>query len=253
MGYKIVQDAPEQKKYCDYIQNKFDIARKYGAVYDLSDEDIRIQKLYDDNRLEPVDNIRIISRVKAMEDGEQYITVSKTVDFVNKITKTYHDRYSDVEGVTEIPLKITNEAGEEQSSQLQMVYTIPFTKQKAKEYIKKAGSKDVQLRFYTGPITSNRQIIDPYVVGNANLFVEATWEELLLAREKKYSSSRINRLEEIRKEVKTNDALIAESASTHDELNKQDNENINEEHVEEGGTTKTIRVKVPSNTTSKNS
>lgn len=244
MGFRIVQDAPEQKKYCDYIQNKLDIARRYGAVYDLTDEDLRIQRLYDDNRLQPVDVIKMISRVKAMEDGEQYITISKNVDFINKVTKTYHDRYTDVEGVTEIPLKITNEEGVEQSTQLQAVYTIPFTKQKARELIKRAGRSDVQFRFYTGPVTTNRPIIDPVVIGNADTFIEATWEELLLGREKKFVSSRVNRLKEVRDEMKKDAIVSVPEIDPIEELNKEETRTITNE---DNGETTRLKVKAPKN------
>lgn len=254
MGYKLIKETPQQKKYCDYIENKFAIAKQYNTIYELSDEDMRIQKLYEDNRLQPVDNIKMISRVKAQEDGEEYLTITKNVDFINKITKTYHDRYSDVEGITELPLKITNEEGVEESSQLQLVYTIPFSKQKAKEYLKKPTAKTAQLRFYIGPVTANRAPIDPVVVGNTQTFTDATWEELLLGREKKIISSRINRIDEIRKEMKESGGPTETEEvedTTHEELNKeaQSNKNVSENgdiQSQEGGTPPTrVRVKIP--------
>lgn len=230
MSYKIIQEAPEQKKYCDYVQKKFDIARQYNARYEIGDEDLRIQALYDNPNLKPVENVKSIARVKKVEDGAECIVVTKTVRFVDKITGATKDRYNRREGLIELPLKVTNEEGATEASQLKLEYDIPFSKAKVMEYVKQAGGKGVTLKFYEGPETGNRVIRNTQVVGNLKYFTEASWEELLLGKEMGLVSSRINRLDEVResipKQQQQEDSLGTET-TTLEETNKIETTNKN--------------------------
>lgn len=201
MPYKVIKEAEAPRKYCDYIEKKFEIARKHNTVYDLTDEDIRIQKLYDNPDLKPVEKIRSIARVKREEDGQEAIVVSKTVQFFHQVTKLYKDSYSTHEGITEIPLRTTNEDGVTEATQTQLDYHIPFSKELVNEYIKKSNGRPIKFKFYYGPMTSSRMVTDAMIVGNQTMFTDATWEELELGREKKLISSRLNKLEEIRNDI----------------------------------------------------
>ena len=217
MSYKIIQEAPEQKKYCDFVQKKFDIARQYNARYEIGDEDLRVQALYDNPSLKPVEEVRALNRVKKVEDGSECLVVTKNVRFIDKISGALKDRYIRHEGLTELPLKVTNEDGVTEASQTKLEYYIPFTKAEVMKYMKQAGSKGVALKFYEGPETGNRVIRTKQVVGNLKYFTDATWEELLLGKEMGLVSSRINRLEEVRENIPKSEF---EDIPTLEETNK---------------------------------
>lgn len=201
MPYKVIKEAEAPKKYCDYIEKKFEIAKKYATVYDLTDEDKRIQKLYDNPDLKPVEKIRSIARVKKEEDGQEAIVVSKTIQFIHQVTKLYRDSYTTNEGIIEIPLRTTNEDGVTEATQNHLDYYIPFSKETVNEYIKKANGRPIKFKFYHGPMTNSRMVTDAMIVGNKAMFTDATWEELELGKEKKLISSRLNKIEEIRKDI----------------------------------------------------
>lgn len=237
MSYKIIQQPTEQKKYCDYVQKKFDIARQYGARYEIGDEDLRIQALYDNIGLKPVEEVRSLDRVKKVEDGKECLVVTKNVKFIDKITGAYRDRYIRREGLTELPLKVTNEDGATETSQLKLEYDIPFTKAEVMKYIKQAGGgKEIALKFYEGPETGNRIIRTKQVVGNLKYFTEATWEELLLGKEMGLVSSRINRLDEVRENIpKSEFEDHSSTVTTLEDTNKTETPNtIIVEKKEEG-------------------
>lgn len=241
MPFKVIKDAEAPRKFCDYIERKFETARKYTTTYDLTDEDIRIQKLYDNPDLKPVEVINTISRVKRDEDGKEVLTIKKKVNFIHQVTKLYKDSYSTVEGITEIPLRTTNEDGVTEATLTQLDYYIPFNKATVNEYLKKAGGRPVKFRFYRGPETNSRIVTDAMVVGNVDMFTDATWEELELGKEKKLVSSRLNKLAEIRSDI---------PIPTQGEINKvEETINIvaNENSGEQGGEqpTATIKVKNP--------
>lgn len=200
MPYKIIEKAEQPRQFCDYIENKLAIAREHNTKYEWSDEDKRIQELYDNPNLKPVDKITSIARVKTMEDGSECIVVAKNVVFYDKLSKIERNRYTTKEGVTEIPMRTINENGEEESSQIRLIYSIPFSKEKVLEYVRKAGARKVNFKYYYGPETGNKQASESMIVGNKEMFLNATWDELQLAREKKYVSSMLNRLPEIRNE-----------------------------------------------------
>lgn len=205
---KVVQDEP---KYCDYIQEKIDIAKENGATYELADEDFRIQRLYDQEELTTKDDIKNIDRVLSMDDGKEYLVVGKNVVFYTTQKQggqdvlVYKDSYSTNEGIVELPLKTVNEEGVTKTNQTRIVYTMPFTAAGVDEYIKKAGGKVVALRFYEGATTSNRLPNSIPNVGNRDYFVNATWTELLYGKEKKVLNSMISRLDEVRKQLKGTD------------------------------------------------
>lgn len=218
MGFQVIKGPEQQKQYCDYIQNKFNIAKQYNTIYELTDEDKRIQKLYDDNSIKPVEKVRSISRVKKVEDGKECLVINKQIVFVDKITGMYRDRYSVREGMIELPLTTTNEDGVVEASQIKLEYDIPFSKSKVMEYLKKAGDREVVLRFYEGPETGNRLPNRTQVVGNLKFFLDATWEELLLGKEMGVVSSRVNKLSEVRESI---------PSDTVDDTNKIEEPNTN--------------------------
>src|SRR5688500_12515487 len=213
MSFKIIKEQEQEKVFCDYIQKKLDIAKAHNARYELGDQDIRIQKLYENTGLKTVDKIKSLSRIKRQEDGEECLLISKDVLFIDKLTGITKDRYSIVEGLTELPLKTTNEDGVTESNQIKLVYDIPFTKDKVLEAVKRSGSRTISLRFYDGPETGNRIPRDTPIVGNLDFFINATWEELLLGKEKKVVSSRLNRLDEVRKDA---NSITNNFSSTND-------------------------------------
>lgn len=201
--FLIEKQAEAEPVYCDYIQEKVNIARQNGAIYSLDDEDNRIQELYNQEGLETKDKIKVISRVRSTEDGKEYLVVNKNVDFIKN--GVYKDRYSTREGIVELPLKSTNpDTGATETKQNQLVYTVPFTGAKVDEYLKTADGQGSipQLVFYEGSTTSNRLPITLPAVANAEFFKEASWTELQVGREKKVLNSLMNRLPEVRKELK---------------------------------------------------
>lgn len=202
--FKIEKQAVAEVQYCDYIQEKVDIARENGALYELADEDRRIQALYDQENLTTKDEIKLINRIRSNADGKEYLVVNKNVDFITQegVTK---DKYSTREGIVELPLKSTNsETGATETRQNKLVYTIPFSASKVDEYLSKAEDQGSipQMVFYDGAVTSNRLPANLPSVTNAEYFKEASWTELLVGREKKVLNSHLNRLPEVKKELK---------------------------------------------------
>jgi hypothetical protein len=209
--FLIEKQAEAEPVYCDYIQEKVNIARKNGAIYSLDDEDNRIQELYNQEGLETKDKIKVINRVRSNDDGKEYIVVNKNVDFFKN--GVYKDRYSTREGIVELPLKTTNpDTGATETKQNQLVYTTLFTGSKVDEYLKKADGQGSipQLVFYEGSTTSNRLPITLPAVANSEFFKEASWTELQVGREKKVLNSLMNRLPEVRKELKGSSGSTAE-------------------------------------------
>jgi hypothetical protein len=208
-NFKIEQQAQAEPVYCDYIQEKIDIARENGAVYELADEDYRIQALYDVKpELQTKDVIKVINRVRSNDDGKEYIVVNKNVDFLTQ-DGVFKDRYSTREGIVELPLKTTNpDTGAAETKQNRLVYTIPFSASKVDEYLEKAeGQGSIpQMTFYEGATTSNRLPSNIPAVSNPEFFKEASWTELLVGREKKLLNSLINRLPDVRKELNQNNS-----------------------------------------------
>jgi hypothetical protein len=199
--FQIEKKAADEPVYCDYIQEKVDIARQNGAVYDLDDEDNRIQALYNQEQLTTKDKIKVINRVRSTDDGKEYIVVNKNVDFTTP-EGVYKDRYSTREGIVELPIKTTNpETGVAETKQNRLVYTVPFSASKVDEYLEKAQDQGglPTLTFYEGAVTSDRLPSVIPAVGNAEFFKEATWNELLLGREKKIINSLENKISEVRK------------------------------------------------------
>ena len=248
--FKINKVVPDEPKYCDYIQEKIDIAKENGATYELADEDLRIQRLYDQEELTTKDDIKNIDRVLSMDDGKEYLVVSKNVVFYTTQKQggqdilVYKDSYSTNEGIVELPLKTVNEEGVTNTNQTRLVYTIPFSAAKVDEYLKKAGGKVVALRFYEGATTSNRLPNSIPNVGNRDYFVEATWTELLYGKEKKVLNSMVSRLDEVRKGLKNSEKeqkqeqqqekvvekeeeVVQKTSSTVQESNKPVSENKN--------------------------
>lgn len=222
MGFKIEKQAAEEPKYCDYIQQKIDIAKENGAVYELSDEDYRIQALYDQKEQKGLvvkDKIKMINRIRSTDDGKQYLVVNKDVVFYTpdpinpKEPGVYKDRYSTREGIVELPLKTTNpDTGAVETNQTRLVYTDEFSPSKVDKYLRKAEEDGqgglVQFTFYDGATTSNRLPTNIPTVGNAGYFKEASWNELLLGKEKKVLNSLVNRLPEVRKELKEKGGML---------------------------------------------
>jgi hypothetical protein len=223
--FQIEKKAADEPVYCDYIQEKVDIARQNGAVYDLDDEDNRIQALYNQEQLTTKDKIKVINRVRSTDDGKEYIVVNKNVDFTTP-EGVYKDRYSTREGIVELPIKTTNpETGAAETKQNRLVYTVPFSASKVDEYLEKAEGQGglPTLTFYEGAVTSDRLPNVIPTVGNAEFFKEATWNELLLGREKKVINSLENKLSEVRKpEEKKPTQLTELKKEPKEEVNKQE-------------------------------
>lgn len=223
MGFKIEKKAESEPVFCDYIQNKIDVAKNNHAIYELDDEDKRVQALYNQEELITIDRIKGLKRIKRQDNGDECLVVDKDVYFYfpsandPKKPGSYKDRYSDKEGLVQLPLKRVNEDGVESANQTQLEYTIPFTKGAVQDYIKKADGRTVELTFYEGPTTSNRVPTNIPKVGNLDMFTDATWGELQIAREKKVVDSAINRLPEIRKELRD------KGVDTQQEVNKEAN------------------------------
>lgn len=243
MGFKAVVNEAEEPVYCDYIQEKIDIAKKHNAIYELVDEDNRIQALYDDENLISNDNIKQIDRVKVnQENGKEYLVVSKSVDFYARdeedknVAGAYKDRYVTKEGLVEIPVKTANPNSE--STPTRIKYTIPFSAEKVDEFNRK--NQGITYAFYEGATSSNRLPSTIPTVTNIDYFKNATWDELLLGREKKVLNSMTNRLPEIRNE------LNKSTTQTKEEVNRkeQDNEVIKDENkvVEQTKTTEERRT-----------
>ena len=245
-NFKIEKPVADEPKYCDYIQEKIDIARENGAVYELADEDNRIQALYEQEQLVTKDKIKVINRVRSNDDGKEYLVVNKNVDFFTpdpsdpKKPGVYNNRYSTREGIVELPIKSINpETGATETKQTRLVYTVPFSASKVDEYLEKAEESGVipELTFYNGATTSDRLPSVLPTVGNAEYFKEATWQELLVGREKKVINSLTNRLPEVRKELKGNNepATPEKVIPPKEEVNKQ--ETTNKSIVEDKGQT----------------
>jgi hypothetical protein len=211
MSFKVIKTENNEPQYCDYIQEKINIAKQFGAVYELNDEDYRIQGLYNRKDLRTEEVIKSISRVRSPEDGKEYLVVGKDVNFYNKDTGIYVDRYSTREGIQEVPIIVTNDLGNPESTQNRIKYTIPFSAEKVDEMVEDAENSDViPLQFYNGSATSNRTIRSKTTVGNLDLFKGATWQELRLARENKTVSSMVNNLDELRE---INNSKVGRSAT----------------------------------------
>lgn len=244
MGFKVIKKESQQKQFCDYVQNKIDIAKEHNTTYELSDEDKRIQTLYDDNTLKTRENIKILSRVKSMEDGKEYLVISKDVVFEDKLTGIRRDSYSVQEGVTELPLEVTNEDGVTEATQVKLDYDIPFTKAKVLEAMRKAGSRSATLTFYDGPETGNRKLSNVPMVGNLDFFINASWEELLLGKELKVVSSRVNRLDEVRKDTNENTTINTQQSLIEEEEEEVSPDNLTNKLEEEEEVNKEITIPV---------
>jgi len=251
-NFKIEKKAADEPTYCDYIQQKVDIARENGAVYELDDEDNRIQALYNQEDLTTKDKIKTINRVRSNDDGKEYIVVNKSVDFFTQ-DGVYKDRYVTREGITELPIKTTNpETGGTETKQNRLVYTIPFSAGKVDEYLEKAEGQGgiPTLTFYDGAVTSNRLPSVIPTVGNAEFFKEATWNELLLGREKKVINSLENKLSEVRKQDKSESQFKQkqEQSPPKEEVNKQEVVKENSNIVAEKKSTESNNNRFGSNT-----
>lgn len=197
MSYKVVQKEDKPKQYATPIQNKIDKAAEFGTVYILNDEDNRVQALYNNPSLTNEEIIRQVDRVRSPQDGKEYIVVGKTVTFYNRDTGVYVDKYVYQEGVLEEPIVTTNDKGEQVANQTAVRYTIPFSTETSEEYLNQANG-NLPLTFYDGITTSTRLIRNKTLVGNADYFKEASWNELLLGKESKLVSSMVNTLDQVR-------------------------------------------------------
>lgn len=229
--FQIEKKAADEPVYCDYIQEKVDIARKNGAVYELDDEDNRIQAIYDQDGLTSKDKIKVINRVRSNDDGKEYLVINKNVDFFTQ-DGVYNNRYSTREGIVELPIKSTNpDTGATVTKQNRLVYTIPFSADKVDEYLKKAEDQGgiPELTFYNGAVTSDRLPSIIPTVGNADFFKEATWTELQLGREKKIINSLENKISEVRKGNKEPEKEQTPTQLT--ELKREPKEEVNKQEV----------------------
>lgn len=197
-SFKVIKQADIRPKWCDYIQQKIDIAEKFNTVYELNDEDLRIQKLHEDTNLRNEEQVREVSRVR-LPDGKQKLIISKRVNFYDNNTGAQKDSYIYTEGRTEEPIVTMNDKGEAVVLQKRLNYTIDFNGSKVDDYIKDGSG--TQLSYFDAPMTSGRTEPNHILVGNLETFKSAKWEELLYGTELKNISSMINKLPETRRKM----------------------------------------------------
>lgn len=200
MVFKILKQEAQAPEFCDYVKNKIDVAAKKGVVYELEDEDRRIDALYKNTDL--YTEKRLISLDRVLVNKNEYLVATYEVAFFNSETGKQVDRYIDYEGkrvdpvVTQDPR--TNELKVTPVGSLE--YDLGFSPAMVDEIIKKYGGEPDEFRFYTAS-NSPAKKVTPVEVKKKQFFANATWDELLIGKEKKYTSSTTNKLPTLRKEV----------------------------------------------------
>ncbi len=201
MVFKILKQEAQAPEFCDYVKKKIDAAAKKGVVYELEDEDRRIDALYKDTNL--YTEKRLISLDRVLVNKNEMLVATYEVAFFNSETGKQVDRYIDYEGkriepiVTQDPR--TNELKVTPVGSLE--YDVPFSSGAVDSLISKyGGTEPDEFRFYTASNSPAKKIA-PVEVKKKQFFTNATWDELLIGKEKKYTSSTTNKLPTLRKEV----------------------------------------------------
>ncbi len=201
MVFKILKQEAQAPEFCDYVKKKIDAAAKKGVVYELEDEDRRIDALYKDANL--YTEKRLLSLDRILVNKNEMLVATYEVAFFNSETGKQVDRYIDYEGkriepiVTQDPR--TNELKVTPVGSLE--YDLLFSPTMVDSIISKyGGTEPDEFRFYTASNSPAKKIA-PVEVKKKQFFANATWDELLIGKEKKYTSSTTNKLPTLRKEV----------------------------------------------------
>jgi hypothetical protein len=200
MVFKILKQEAQAPEFCDYVKKKIDNAAKQGVVYELEDEDRRIDALYKDTNLYTEKKLLSIDRV--LVNKNEYLVATYEVAFFSSETGKQVDRYIDYEGKSVDPIVTqdprTNELKVTPVGSLK--YDIPFSAAKVDSLISEYGGEPNEFRFYTSS-NSPAKKVTPVEVKRKQFFANASWDELLIGKEKKYTSSTTNKLPTLRKEV----------------------------------------------------
>jgi hypothetical protein len=231
MPFKVIQEVNGEPQYGPYIQKKMEIARKFGTVYELVNEDERINLLETNPNLESRRVIRGLDRVRLTNDGKEYLVARIEVVFYDKNTGVEVDKYSDAEGIQVEPVKQRNEAGIVTSNSTITRYLEEFSPSKVDQYLNEADGL-VPLRFFETSMNTTRLPRGKTIVGNEEMFKEATWDELLIAREQKLVSSIVNPLEQVR-EVKGAKGNLLKAKTTQHNQQQAAKQQVKEESAAE--------------------
>jgi hypothetical protein len=225
MGFKILKQEAKDPEYSDYIKRRIDIAAAEGVVFDLADEDEarRIDALHKDPNLYHEKKLTTLDRVRI--GNKEYLVAGVEYDFYNINTNIYADKYIDYVGKTLKPIKTqdprTNEVSVNQQGMY--VYDIEFSPEKVDSIISEFSNIDpVEFRFYPGTNSVTRTA-QPVEVKRKEFFKYATWEELFIGKEKRYTSSTLNKLSTLRKEVDYEERQQFNVNNTDDEKQHQTN------------------------------
>lgn len=201
MGFKILKQEAKDPEHSDYIKRKIDLAASDGVVYELEDEDKRIDALHKDPNLYNEKKLLTLDRIKVA--NKEYLVAGVEYKFYDINTNLYADRYIDYVGKTIRAVKSQNTlSGQVTVTQQGMyVYDIEFAPEKVDSIISEFNGIDpVEFRFYPATTSLNRSA-QPVEVKRKEFFRNATWEELYIGKEKTYTSSSLNKLATMRKEI----------------------------------------------------
>lgn len=201
MGFKVLVKEAQPPERSDYLKNKIDIAAAHDVVYDAEGEDLRIDELYRNPDLYHEKSLIAVDRV-LVGKKEQLVGIVDVV-FKNNKTDVQADRYIDYEGRNVIPVKFvdpkTGVLNVEKNGRYE--YTLEFSPSNVDSLIAKyPNSENIDFRFYSAS-TAIAKPVRPVIVRRKEFFKNATWEELVIGKEKRYTDSTVNKLSALRKEV----------------------------------------------------
>lgn len=201
MVFKLVKEEVKPPEHSDYVKNRIDIAANKGVVYELESEDIRIDGLFKDTNLYYEKSLLTLDRV--MIDGEEKLVAGVEYAFYDSKEDVRVDRFVDFVGRTVEPIvNLDQRTGIRTVSQNgRYKYTINFSPEKVDELLREyKPAPNLEFRFYEGSVSTTRRI-QPVEVKRREFFKFATWEELFVGKEKRYTSSTVNKLQTLRKEI----------------------------------------------------
>lgn len=221
MVFKILKQEAQAPEYCDYVKKKIDAAAAKGVVYELEPEDLRIDALYKDTNL--YTEKRLISIDRVLVNRKEYLVAAYEVVFFNIDTNKQVDRYIDYEGRSVDPTVIQDPKTNAQSVTPTgtFVYDIPFSPAKVDEFINTyGGAEPNEFRYYAASTSPTRKVT-PVEVKRKEFFKNASWDELLIGKEKRYTSSTTNKLPTLRKELayEENQGSGGAASSSNDTVN----------------------------------
>lgn len=244
MVFKILKQEVKDPEYSDYIKRKIDMAAEDGVVYELEDEDRRIDALHKDTNLYSEKRLLTLDRIKV--GTKQYLVAGIEYNFYNINTNIFSDRYIDYVGKTIMPVKSQNNmSGQVTVTQQGMYrYDIEFAPEKVDSIISEFNNVEpVEFRFYQTTTNLNRTA-QPVEVKRREFFRDATWEELQIGKEKTYTSSSLNKLKTMRKEIDYNERQQAGEVVS-DSKYQQQTDNTNKPAVNTVEADITIRNEPP--------